>query len=103
MRTSCGANISMRLLQCVEVSVHGAEVDDAAIYHRRGHDGADGDESVRIHVHVLEVAEERRERLLVDAAVRVEHLEWIALRRLGLEFPRQRSRLRVDGVELPVV
>src|SRR6266481_4493630 len=26
MRPSCGANISMRLLQCVEVSVHGAEV-----------------------------------------------------------------------------
>jgi len=47
------------LLQRVEIAVHRAEVDDAAVHGRRRHDRADGDEPLKSRLHVLEVAEER--------------------------------------------
>src|SRR5437660_11930306 len=91
------------LLQRVQIAVHRAEVYDAAVHGRRRYDRADGDETVEVEVHVLEIAEERLERVAIEAAVVVQYLERILFGALGAKIPRQLPRPGVDSIELPVV
>src|SRR6266478_6097522 len=88
----------------VQISIHAAEVNYAFVHDRRGHDCADSDELVEVNVHVFEIVEHWSEkRLLIQTAVRLEDLEWVCLRSVGLELPRELAGLHVYGIELAVM
>src|SRR4026209_904261 len=60
------------LLQGVQISIGAADIHNALFHRRRTHDGSNGNETVEIDVHVLEVAESRRHRLAIQASIRIQ-------------------------------
>src|SRR6185503_9512148 len=87
----------------IQQPISTAKIDHAFIHDWRRPDCTNGEHSIKRKHHVLVITKITCvDRLVVQTAIRLQHLQWVALRSFSLKIPQQLTRLGINRQQPPI-